>query len=278
MEKVVIINSSYRLKKAKILSTKKLTEKEKFFEIALSDGERIDHEPGQFVMISLLGIGEVPISVCSSPLIRDSFDICVRAVGKVTNSLHKLKRGSEIGIRGPYGKGFPIRMLEGNDLLIIAGGLGLAPLRSLITYVLDSRRDFGRVHILFGCKEPKELLFRDELEQWSERTDLHYACTVDRADADWAGNVGVITTLIPGVDIEPARTFAAIVGPPVMYNFVIKELLNKGIPENQIYLSFERHMKCGNGKCGRCQIQNLYCCQDGPVFNYEKIKNMSEAF
>ncbi len=259
------------------MKTKKLTANEMLFEVALADGEVLDHEPGQFVMVSLLGIGEVPISVCSSPTKRDSFELCVRAVGKVTRSLHKLKAGDEIGIRGPYGKGFPIRILEGNDLLLIAGGLGLAPMRSLITYVLDNRRDFGKVHILFGCKEPREMLFSDELEKWNERTDLHYACTVDRADPEWAGNVGVITTLIPGVDIEPARTFAAVVGPPVMYNFVIKELLSKEIPEQQILLSFERNMKCGNGKCGRCQIQNLYCCQDGPVFNYEQIKNLSEA-
>ncbi len=278
MEKVALKNSGYRLKKAKILQTKKLTENEKFFEIALRDGETLDHEPGQFIMISLLGVGEVPISICSSPARRDSFDLCVRAVGKVTRSLHTLKAGDEIGIRGPYGKGFPIRILEGNDLLIIAGGLGIAPLRSLITYVLDNRRDFGKVHILFGCKEPKDMLFSDELRGWNKRTDLHYACTVDRAAPDWAGNVGVITTLIPGVDIEPLRTFAAVVGPPVMYNFVIKELLAKGIPERQVLLSFERNMKCGNGKCGRCQIQNLYVCQDGPVFNYEQIKNLSEAF
>ena len=278
MEKVALKDSSYKLKRAKILQTKKLTAHEKFFKIALRDGSPLDHEPGQFIMVSLLGIGEVPISICSSPARRDSFDLCVRAVGKVTRSLHKLKTGHEIGIRGPYGKGFPIRILEGNDLLVIAGGLGIAPLRSLITYVLDNRRDFGKVHILFGCKEPKDMLFSDELEQWNERTDLHYACTVDRADPDWAGNVGVITKLIPGVDIEPLRTFAAVVGPPVMYNFVIKELLSKGIPEQQILLSFERNMKCGNGKCGRCQIQNLYVCQNGPVFNYERIKNLSEAF
>jgi sulfhydrogenase subunit gamma (sulfur reductase) len=277
MEKVVIKDSTYRLTRAGILQTKRLTANEMLFEVTLSDGEVLDHEPGQFVMVSLLGIGEVPISVCSSPTKRDSFELCVRAVGKVTRSLHKLRAGEEIGIRGPYGKGFPIRILEGNDLLLIAGGLGLAPMRSLITYVLDNRRDFGKVHILFGCKEPGEMLFSDELEKWNERTDLHYACTVDRADPEWAGNVGVITTLIPGVDIEPARTFAAVVGPPVMYNFVIKELLSKEIPEQQILLSFERNMKCGNGKCGRCQIQNLYCCQDGPVFNYEQIKNLSEA-
>lgn len=278
MEKVALKDSGYRLKKAKILQTKKLTAQEKFFEIALRDGSSLDHEPGQFIMVSLLGIGEVPISICSSPAKRASFDLCVRAVGKVTRSLHKLKTGDEIDIRGPYGKGFPVKILSGNDLLIVAGGLGIAPLRSLITYVLDNRRDFGKVHILFGCKEPKDMLFSDELEGWSKRTDIHYACTVDRADPDWAGNVGVITTLIPGVDIVPLRTFSAIVGPPIMYNFVIKELLAKGIPERQILLSFERNMKCGNGKCGRCQIQNLYVCQDGPVFNYEQIKNLSEAF
>ena len=278
MEKVALKDSGYILKKAHILGTKKLTAQEKFFEITLKDGSSLDHEPGQFIMVSLLGIGEVPISVCSSPARRNSFDLCVRAVGKVTRSLHKLKTGDEIDIRGPYGKGFPTGILAGNDILIIAGGLGIAPLRSLITYVLDNRRDFGKVHILFGCKEPKEMLFGDEFEEWSKRTDLHFACTVDCAAPEWAGNVGVITTLIPGVDIEPMRTFAAVVGPPVMYNFVIKELLAKGIPENQILLSFERNMKCGNGKCGRCQIQNLHVCQDGPVFNYERIKTLSEAF
>jgi len=277
MEKMALKDSTYKLKKATVIQARKLTEAEKIFEVTLRDGSSLDHDPGQFVMVSLPGIGEVPISVCSSPARRESFDLCVRAVGKVTRSLHKLKAGDDVDIRGPYGKGFPIRILEGNDLLVIAAGLGIAPLRSLITYVLDNRRDFGKVHILFGCKEPKDMLFSDELEHWNERTDLHYACTVDRADPDWAGNVGVITTLIPGVDIEPLRTFAAVVGPPVMYKFVIKELLVKGIPERQILLSFERNMKCGNGKCGRCQIQNLYVCQDGPVFNYEQIRNLSEA-
>ena len=277
METLAVKDSNYRTKRAKILYTKRMTEDEKFFRIALERGESLDHEPGQFVMVSLLGIGESPISVSSSPTNRSSFDICVRAVGKVTGSLHKLEEGDEIGIRGPYGKGFPIRTLEGNDLLIIAGGLGIAPLRSLIHYVLDNRRDFGKVRILLGCKSPKDMLFGDELEQWNKRTDMYFACTIDKAAPDWAGNVGLITTLIPGVDIEPDRTFAAVVGPPVMYNFVIKELLNKKIPEQQILLSFERHMKCGMGKCGRCQIQNLYCCKDGPVFSYEQIKNMSEA-
>lgn len=277
MEKVVIKDSNYRIRKAKILRAKQLTKMEKLFEIALDGGESLDHEPGQFVMVSLLGVGEAPISVCSSPTKRGSFELCVRAVGKVTGAMHRLEAGDEIGIRGPYGKGFPIRILEGNDLLIVAGGLGIAPLRSLIKYAFDNRRDFGKIHIMLGCKTSEDLLFEDELNQWFKRMDVHYECTVDRAASDWDGHVGQITTLLPGMHLETERTYAIVVGPPVMYKFVLRELLKKNIPENQIILSFERHMKCGMGKCGRCQIQNLYCCQDGPVFNYADIKNMSEA-
>ncbi len=277
MEKVVIKDSNYRVRKARVLSTKQMTSQEKLFEIELDKAENLDYEPGQFIMISVFGAGEVPISIASSPTKRGSFDVCVRAVGKVTHAMHRLDAGDEVGIRGPYGKGFPIRILEGNDLLIIAGGLGIAPLRSLINYILDNRRDFGNVHILLGCKTPQDMLFLDEVDLWNKRMDVYYECTVDSAAPDWAGHVGRITTLIPGVHLDPSRTFAVIVGPPIMYNFVIKELLLKGIPERQVLVSFERHMKCGMGKCGRCQIDNLYCCQDGPVFNYADIKNMSEA-
>lgn len=278
MEKLVIKDSNYKIKKARVHRTKVLTKHEKLFEIALDTGDRLDHEPGQFVMVSLMGVGEIPISVCSSPTSRSaSFELCVRAVGKVSNAMHLLEAGDELGIRGPYGKGFPIRILEGNDLLMVAGGLGMAPLRSLVKYVFDNRRDFGKTHILLGCKSQEDMVFVDEIGQWNKRMDVHYECTVDRAAPDWAGHVGVITTLLPGVHLEPDRTFAVVVGPPVMYKFVIKELLAKNIPERQILLSFERHMKCGMGKCGRCQIQGLYCCQDGPVFSYEQIKNLSEA-
>jgi sulfhydrogenase subunit gamma (sulfur reductase) len=279
MKKIVLTNSRYNIKKGKILRTKQLTAFEKLFEISLEDGERLDHEPGQFIMLSVYGAGEIPISVSSSPSnISSSFEICVRAVGKVTNALHKLEAGDEIGVRGPFGKGFPIRIFEGNDLLMVAGGLGIAPLRSLIKYVLDNRRDFGKVHILLGCKSPNDILFFDEIEQWSTRIDVHYECTVDRAVPEWQGHVGLITTLIPGVHLEPERTFAVVVGPPVMYKFVIKELLAKNIPGRQILVSFERHMKCGMGKCGHCQIQHVYACQDGPVFNYDQIKYLKESY
>lgn len=277
MKKINLKDSEYEIKKGKIINTKKMTEMEKYFEIKLPGGESLGHEPGQFVEVSLMGVGEAPISVSSSPTKRGSFELVVRNVGKFTGALHKLEAGSEVGIRGPFGKGFPVRILEGNDLLFVAGGLGIVPLRSLINFVIDNRRDFGKVNILLGCKTPKDMLFHDEVDEWNKRLDVKINCTVDKADPDWQGNVGLITSLIPGVTLETERTFAVVVGPPIMYKFVIKELLKKEIPDRQILVSLERHMKCGLGKCGHCQINNYYCCQEGPVFSYDKIKNIPEA-
>lgn len=277
MKEVVINDSEYLIKRAKVVRTKQMTAEEKFFEIALPNNESLDHEPGQFVEVSLLGVGEAPISISSSPTKRETFDLVVRRAGKVTTALHKLEAGDEVGIRGPFGKGFPVRILEGNDLIFVAAGLGMVPLRSLINFVIDNRRDFGKVNILLGCRTPQNMLFNDEVDEWGKRLDVNFNCTVDRADPEWKGNVGLITTLIPGITLVPERTFAIVVGPPVMYKFVIKELLAKGIPERQILVSLERHMKCGLGKCGHCQMGSFYCCQDGPVFAYDKIKNIPEA-
>jgi NAD(P)H-flavin reductase len=278
MDKIILKDSAYRIKKGTILRIHQMTENEKLFEIAIEGSQRLDHGPGQFVMVSVFGAGEIPISVSSSPNNNGSFEICVRAAGKVTNALHKLKSGDIIGIRGPYGKGFPISMLEGNDLLVIACGLGIAPLRSLIRYVFDNREDFGKVHILYGCRSPENMLFLDEIKEWKKQKDVYFECIVDQATLDWTGKVGLVTTLIPGVRIEPDRTCVALVGPPAVYMPVIKELLSRKVLERNILISLERHMKCGVGKCGHCQIQNLYCCQDGPVFNYEAIKHLKEAF
>ncbi|MGQ9622791.1 MAG: FAD/NAD(P)-binding protein [Candidatus Caldatribacteriaceae bacterium] len=277
MEKLLISHTGYEVREARILRTRYLSESDKLFELALKDGEILDFEPGQFVEVSLLGVGEAPISLSSSPTRRESFELCVRAVGRLTKALHRCEVGDIVGIRGPFGVGFPITKFIGHDLLLIAGGIGIAPLRSLIVYIMDNRRDFGRVHVLFGCKDPKSLLFRDEIEMWQRRMDVSFQCTVDRADPDWKGNVGMVTSLVPGVDIVPERTFAIMVGPPVMYRFVIAELLKKGISEDHIILSLERHMKCGLGKCGHCQIHDIYCCQDGPVFFYSRIKDLKGA-
>lgn len=277
MKKVELKESEYIIKKATIINVKEMTDFEKYFEIALEQGVSLNHEPGQFVMVSIPGIGQAPISVSSSPTKKKSFELVVRNVGKLTGALHKLVPGDSVGIRGPFGQGFPTRVLEGNDLLLIAGGLGIIPLRSLINFVIDNRRDFGRVHILLGCKTPKDMLFGDEVNHWNERLDVNFSCTVDRCDPDWKGNVGLITSLIPGINLDPDRTFAMVVGPPIMYKFVIKALLDKEMPQKQIFLSLERHMKCGVAKCGHCQIAQYYCCKDGPVFCYDKIKNNVEA-
>jgi sulfite reductase subunit B len=256
----------------------RMTKTEKHFEIVLDSGENLGHKPGQFVQVSIFGVGEAPISVTSSPSKKENFELLVRKVGNVTHALHSLPPESTIGIRGPYGSSFPTDEIKGKDVLIIAGGLGLAPVRSYINYILDNREDFGRLIILFGSRNPSERLFIDELDQWKERKDVEFMETVDKGDESWKGNVGVITTLFSKIDFNPENTICAIVGPPVMYRFCIIEAKKKGLTDNQIFVSLERRMKCGVGKCGHCQINNLYCCQDGPVFNYAQIKDYSEAF
>ena len=270
--------SIYAPEFARLVDVRPLTELEKLFTIELPGGRSLGHEPGQFVMVSVPGVGEAPISITSSPSRSNgTFELCVRRVGDVTGALHRMRPGDHVGVRGPFGHGFPIEQMRGKDLLFAPGGLGLAPLRSLINQVLDERGSFGRVIILYGAKRPAELLFRDELEQRAARGDVEFHVTVDRADGAWDGHIGVITTLFPLITVDPRNTVAVTCGPPIMYRFVIMEMLGKGIPETQIYLSLERRMKCGVGKCGHCQINDLYCCKEGPVFTYAQIKNVPEA-
>jgi len=262
---------------AQIVRTQPLTPMEKLFEIRLKNGKDLGHQPGQFVEVSLFGIGEAPISVSSSPTKKGSFELAVRAMGNVTQALHTLQPGATLGIRGPFGQGFPVDEIKGKDILFVAGGIGLVPLRSLIHYVLDHRKDYGRLIVFFGAKRPTEQLFLDELAQWRTSREMEYLETVDRPDENWKGNVGVITTLFPKVTIDPKKTVAVIVGPPIMYRFAILEAQVKGIPDDQIILSLERRMKCGVGKCGHCQINHIYVCQEGPVFRYSEIKDEKEA-
>jgi sulfhydrogenase subunit gamma (sulfur reductase) len=270
--------SVYLPVEARITSTQPMTKLEKLFRIELLEGHSLQHEPGQFVGVSVLGVGEAPISISSSPSRSNgSFELCVRKVGSVTQALHALKPGQTIGVRGPFGHGFPVHEFRGKDILFAPGGLGLAPLRSLIQEVLDSRHLFGRVVLLYGARNPGELLFTDEIEAWRRRGDMEIHLTVDRADEAWKGDVGVITTLFPKVQVHPRNTIAVTVGPPVMYRFVLMELLGKGIPEGNIWLSLERRMKCGVGKCGHCQMNHVFTCVDGPAFSYAQIKHLEEA-
>lgn len=253
------------------------TELEKFFQLSLDDGSELGHQPGQFVMVSLPGVGECPISISSSPTAK-GFDLCIRKVGRVTEKIHQLKEGDKVGIRGPFGKGFPVDKLKSKDLLFIGGGIGMVPLRSFINYSIDRRKDYGRIILLYGARTPKELFPFPEFEDWKAgKKDVELLLTVDRGDDKWKGNVGVITTLIPGLKLDLEKTYALVCGPPVMYKFVLLALEGKNFREDHIYLSLERRMKCGVGKCGHCQIHGYYCCQDGPVFHYPMIKGIKEA-
>lgn len=268
----------YLPRPATLLKIEQVSGMEKLFELKLSDDSELGHQPGQFVEVSVYGIGECPISVSSSPTKKGSFELVVRKVGNVTAALHNLKAGDKVGIRGPFGRGFDTEFLKGKDILFIGGGIGMVPLRSLINYVLDNRSAYGLVTILYGCKEPCELLFPQERSLWESLKTVDYRVTVDKCKPEdgWTGNVGVITTLIPDLVLDLQNSYAVVVGPPIMYKFVIRSLKDKDVADDHIIVSLERRMKCGVGKCGHCQIGDKYVCQDGPVFNYSEVKDMYE--
>ena len=268
--------SPYVPRMAGIIEARQMTETERFFRLKM-EGEPLRYEPGQFVGVTVFGMGEAPISICSSPTQGEVFELTVRSVGLVTNALKSFEKGQKLGIRGAFGNHFDYEGMKGQDVLFVAGGLGLAPTRSLINYVLDNRKDYGQVTILVGAREPKWLLFQDEIEAWQKRSDVQTLVTVDRCGPEWKGCTGVITRLFKKVKIDPARTHAVIVGPPIMFKFAVLEALAEGVPEHHIICSLERHMKCGIGKCGHCQIRGTYVCRDGPVFTYDQVKRLREG-
>jgi sulfite reductase subunit B len=276
-----VVNSEkdiYLPELATVLKAEPMTAMEAFLELELDSGKELGHKPGQFVELSIPGIGEAPISVSSSPTQEGMFQLVVRKVGNVTRHIHQLKPADKIGIRGPFGTCFPVENgMKDKDILFICGGIGLVPVRSAINYVLTNRDDYRNITILFGAKSPADRLFTDELEEWRARDDVEFEETVDRADESWTGNVGVITRLMPKLKFDPLNSIAIVCGPPVMYKYVILELWWKRMPNDNIYVSLERRMKCGVGKCGHCQINGLYACQDGPVFNYADVSEVPEA-
>lgn len=262
-----------------IVSITDLTPDEKLFRVRRTDGTELGHLPGQFVQVSLLGWGEAPISVASSPTRDGTFELGVRRAGSLTGALHAMKAGDTIGIRGPFGRPFDLPRLRGQDLLLISGGCGLAPLRSLIQYCEDRPAEFGRISILYGARSPEQTLFKDDLAAWEASARFACSLTVDSSTGEecYGGNVGLITALIPPLSFDPGRTVAVVVGPPPMYRAVIAELKIKGLPADRIVLSLERQMRCGVGKCGHCTIEHLYCCQDGPVFRLDEIEHLRGA-
>ncbi len=227
--------------------------------------------PGQFTMLSLSGVGEVPISVSGDPdealLVQT-----IRAVGCVTSRLAALKPGEALGVRGPFGTGWPLESAAGRDLLLVAGGLGLAPLRPVLYHALARRERFGALALCYGTRSPDDRLFRGELEAWARRADLHLAVTVDHAGPDWEGEVGVVTRLLARTPCRPERTVALVCGPEIMMRFTARELEHLGVAPGRIHLSMERNMQCGIGLCGHCQWGPFLLCRDGPVFPWERIR------
>jgi sulfhydrogenase subunit gamma (sulfur reductase) len=267
-------------KEAEIVSAKKMTASETHFALKLKNGEAMNYEPGQILEVGLFGYGEIPLGFASSPTQTEktgTFDIVIREVGKVSKALCALGEGDTMTVRGPLGKGFPVSEFQGSDVLIVAGGIGLCPTRSMIKYIIDKRDEFNRFLLFFGARTPADQLFLDDLEEWRLSDGVEYLETVDQANDNWKGKVGVITTLFDDVENLSPDTKVIICGPPIMYKFVIKSLQAFNIPEENVYVDLERRMKCGVGKCGHCQINDKYVCMDGPVFRFSDIKDLEEA-
>jgi anaerobic sulfite reductase subunit B len=227
-------------------------------------------EPGQFVEASVFGTGEAPISVCSYS--DDYVDLLIRNVGNVTSKLFKLTKGSSINLRGPYGKGYPMKDMAGKDIIIIAGGTGVAPPRSVIQYIEGNRAKFHNVHLFLGFRSPEDILFKEDIDRWSKA--FHVLMSVDKcADPSYGGKVCFVTDAFSDSDIIAENSVAVLCGPPIMMKVAVERLKAKGFADNQLYLSFERHMKCGLGKCGHCVVAGKYMCKDGPVFNYEAARD-----
>ena len=235
-------------------------------------GAPLAYTPGQFNMLYLHGVGEVPISISGDPT-GETLIHTVRAVGAVTDIMQKLRKGDEIGVRGPFGVGWPVTAAEGNDIVIVAGGIGLAPLRPAIYHVLANRARYGSVAIYYGARTPADILFRKELERWRGRFDLFVEATVDAADTSWAGRVGVVPKLIdPRVHrFDPDHSVAFICGPEVMMRFTVGKLQVNSVPDKQLFVSMERNMHCAVGLCGHCQLGPEFICKDGPVFSFDRI-------
>ena len=276
----VLSNNPYQPQMARIVRIFKMVDDNHLFTLRFLDDHlamSFRYRPGQFLMLSVPGAGEAPISISSSPSRPGVLELCVRRVGRVTNALYLIKTNDVVGIRGPYGNGFPIEEIAGNDLLFAAGGLGMAPLRSLVWYALDNRDKFNNITLMYGAKTPREMLFREELVSLVDRTDLTCLLTVD-ADptGTWKNYVGLLPSLFDHASIDPARSCAAVCGPPVVYKFILKRLLDLGFSKNRILMSLERRMKCGVGKCGHCSIGYKYTCIHGPIFSYWDAINLPE--
>lgn len=235
-------------------------------------------QPGQFSMLWVFGVGELPISISGDPALYDRLVYTVRSVGQATHSLVNLRVGDGVGVRGPFGAGWPVEAARGRDVIVVAGGIGLAPLRPVIYHVLQNREDYGRLVILYGGRSPRDLLYRKELATWARKRETQVLVTVDYGGLAWRGHVGVVTTLFKYSRLQPGRSIAMVCGPEIMMRFVARELETQGLSRDDIYLSMERNMKCAVGFCGHCQYGRHFICKDGPIFRYEHLRKLLEKY
>lgn len=243
-------------------------------EIETEESEKAGFAPGQFNMLTAFGVGEIPISLSGDPARPSRLIHTIRAVGPVSTALARLGPGDAVGLRGPFGTAWPIEEAAGRDVLIMAGGVGIAPLRPALYRLLAARARYGQVVLLYGTRSPEDILFRRELESWRRRLDIDIEVTVDHAVSDWHGHVGVVTTLIPHVAFDPLNAIALVCGPEVMMRFAIAALRDAGLGDAVIFLSMERNMKCAVGFCGHCQFGPSFVCRDGPVFRYDRLRGL----
>ena len=263
-----------------IINVVELTDMEKLLHLKIIDpaeAELFSFLPGQFIMLELPGFGEIPLSLSCSTSRKGFIGVCVRKAGKVTNMLHKANCGVKVGVRGPFGTYFPMEKMVDHNILLIAGGLGLAPLRSPIYWINEHRSDYKDVAILYGTKNPSQILFKYQFDMWSDiyKYDMHLI--VDEPDEQWEGKVGLITELFKDIAIDPQNTYAIVCGPPIMFKFVCSHLNQIGVPMNRMFVDLERRMHCGMGKCCRCMVGSTFTCVDGPVMDYWTVMNLKEA-
>ena len=242
--------------------------------VPINGNKPISFEPGQFNMVYVTGVGEVPISISSDPEDHNLLTHTTREVGAVTKAMRKLRKGDTLGIRGPFGNGWPIEEAYSKDVIIVAGGIGLAPLRPALYQLISQRERYNKIVVLYGTRSPSDILYIQEIKRWRSQFDLEIYVTVDRSIGGWHGNVGVVTTLISKAPFYPGQSIAYVCGPEVMMRFTVQELQKRGIETNQIYLSMERNMKCGIGLCGHCQFGRYFVCKDGPVFRFDQIADI----
>ena len=243
-------------------------------------GASLSFQPGQFNMLYGFGLGEVPISMSGDPADRGSIVHTIRAVGSVTRGLGKLRPGDSIGVRGPFGSSWPLDAARGSDVVIVCGGIGLAPLRPAIYHLLRHRAEYGQVVLLYGARTPGDVLFPQELQAWQAQGGFQVLCTVDRADSSWRESIGLVTALFSRAKFDPLRTIGMMCGPEIMMRFTLREFEKRGVKEENLYLSLERNMQCAIGVCGHCQFGPNFVCMDGPVFGHSRIKsffNVREA-